>query len=276
MTALLHLSDLHFGTETRAACDALSRLTAQLQPDALVVSGDLTQRATERQYDHAARWIASLPAKHRLVLPGNHDLPLHAPLERLMTPYRRFSARFGDVLEPALHFDGVQVIGVDTTRKWRQQRGSVQARQVDAVASRLRDAPPGTWRIVVTHHPLSLAPGAERHGLARHRGDALAAWRAAGVDLLLSGHAHRPAVVALGDGLWSVHAGTAVSRRTKPGVPNSVNVLTQEPGEAGPARRITRYELEPSGVAFVEAGTVDVTPRRAPDGASPVHGPTPT
>ncbi len=47
---LLHLSDLHFGTENMACMQAIQQLCASLQPEAVVVSGDLTQRARYAQF----------------------------------------------------------------------------------------------------------------------------------------------------------------------------------------------------------------------------------
>ena len=47
---LLHLSDLHFGTEQPRVCRAVAQLCERLQPEAVVVSGDLTQRARQEQF----------------------------------------------------------------------------------------------------------------------------------------------------------------------------------------------------------------------------------
>lgn len=46
MTTLLHLSDTHFGTEVRPVAQALKRLAREEGVNALVLSGDITQRAT--------------------------------------------------------------------------------------------------------------------------------------------------------------------------------------------------------------------------------------
>lgn len=45
MTTLLHISDTHFGTEQAPVVEALVRLSNDLSPDLLVLSGDITQRA---------------------------------------------------------------------------------------------------------------------------------------------------------------------------------------------------------------------------------------
>lgn len=54
------------------------------------------------------------------------------------------------------------------------------------------------------------------------------AWAAAGADLVLGGHIHLPFTLplhGLAQRLWAVQAGTAVSARTRSGVPNSVSSL---------------------------------------------------
>ncbi len=156
MSVLLHISDLHFGAHDPAVCDAVARLTARLGVRVLVVSGDLTQRATPLQFDQAHEFLSALPAGHRLVLPGNHDLPLFAWWERLGGhAYDRYARWWGDALEPACEADGFAVVGVNTTRWWRHRRGSLSARQIEAVARRLASARPCAWHVVVCHHPLA-------------------------------------------------------------------------------------------------------------------------
>lgn len=75
MTRLIHLSDLHFGATTPALLDPLCEMVAELAPDMVVVSGDLTQRARPAQFAQAAAFMARLPAPV-LAIPGNHDVPL--------------------------------------------------------------------------------------------------------------------------------------------------------------------------------------------------------
>ena len=112
---ILHLSDLHFGTEQPVLCAALRRLSERLQPEAVVVSGDLTQRARVAQFVQARQFLVSLQWP-LLVVPGNHDIPLFEFAERLLQPFDRFRQQFGG-LEPTLttahfHLVGVNSVGV--------------------------------------------------------------------------------------------------------------------------------------------------------------------
>ena len=69
MSVLLQLSDSHFGTEQAPVVEALVALAQQQRPDLLVLSGDITQRATRSQFSHAraftdrARTSGLLPSR---------------------------------------------------------------------------------------------------------------------------------------------------------------------------------------------------------------------
>lgn len=231
MTVLLHISDPHFGTEVPAVVDALVSLARAQSPALVVLSGDITQRARRHQFDSALRCVDAMAAPALLAIPGNHDVPLYDLPTRLLAPYRNFRAAFG--AEESVHdADGLLVLGLNTTRRWRHKHGEVSALQIAAVAERLRRAHPKQLRIIVVHQPVLVPRDGERNNLLRGSGAALRIWAAAGADLVLGGHIHLPYVIHAppeatvdGGSLWCVQAGTAVSRRVRRGVPNSVNVL---------------------------------------------------
>lgn len=245
MSVLLHLSDLHFGAHDPMVCDAVARLTARLGVRVLVVSGDLTQRATSEEFEAAHQFLSALPTEHCLVMPGNHDVPLFAWWERLGgRAYDRYARWWGDALEPTCDADGFVVLGVNTTRWWRHQRGSLSVKQIDAVADRLSAARPDAWRIVASHHPL-VAPHPQDNSHRPHRAErALTRWSAAGAQLLLSGHAHEPGLIEPITGLWSAQAGTAVSVRLRASAPNSLITLERLPSPSGTGdqRWLTRWD----------------------------------
>ena len=62
MSLVLHISDPHFGTERQAVVEALVALEAAQQPDVVMLSGDITQRARRGQFEAAARFMARLSA----------------------------------------------------------------------------------------------------------------------------------------------------------------------------------------------------------------------
>lgn len=247
MAVLLHVSDLHFGTEVPAVVTALHRLHADLAPDLVVASGDITQRATRSQFDTARRFFATLGPRHLVLLPGNHDVPLVNVALRMVDPYRRWRSAFGETLEPVHDDDELLVIGVNTVRPRWHKDGAVSPSQIAAVTRRLIASRPGQLRVVVTHQPAEVIRPADRPDRLVRAEEALRSWIAAGVDLILGGHIHLPYVVALADrypGIgrqaWLAQAGTAVSKRTRSGIPNSVNLIQT----AGDSLTIERFDYD--------------------------------
>lgn len=230
LSTLLHISDTHFGTEQAPVVEALVRLSRDLSPDLLVLSGDITQRARTEQFAAARRFVDRLGVPH-LAIPGNHDIPLFNGIERLLFPYTKFQRAFGDMLEPSHDSADLLVLCVKTTRRLRHVEGQVSAAQIERVAARLRDARPGQLRVVVVHQPLHVEGAAETKHLLRGHATALQQWAEAGADVAIGGHIHLPYMRELapagagGARIVIAQAGTALSSRVRRGTPNSVNVI---------------------------------------------------
>lgn len=250
MSVLLHLSDSHFGTEQPPVMEALRRLVAESEPALLVLSGDLTQRARAGQFAAARAFVDSLQRPF-LAIPGNHDLPLFDIGSRLRDPYARYREAFGAELEPEWTSGHWLVLGVNTTRWWRHKQGEVSTAQIERVAARLRAATPGQLRLVVVHQPMAVTREVDTRNLLRGHRRAARAWAEAGAQLVLGGHIHLPYVVALepivGEPLWVVQAGTAVSHRVRGSVPNSVNLLRRKGTQAC---MVERWDFDAARDAF--------------------------
>lgn len=248
MTTILHVSDLHFGTEVPQAAEALVRLARTAPPDVLIVSGDITQRARRAQFDAAVRFIRRLAAAQVLVIAGNHDIPLFNLPQRLFAPYRGYARAFGDELEPRLALPDVRIAGVHTARAWRHVVGHVTAAQAARSAAWLAEGAADALRIVVTHHPLAVPDAQDEAQRLRGADAALPHWLQAGVHLALGGHIHRPYFMPLqGRRLWVAQAGTAVSHRLRAPWPHSVNRLLR----IAPSRwHLERWNLGPGRSDF--------------------------
>ncbi|WP_418320254.1 metallophosphoesterase family protein [Piscinibacter sakaiensis] len=235
MSLLLQVSDTHFGTERPEVVSALQRLAGRLQPDVLVVSGDITQRARPAQFEAARRFFDSLRIPKLLAIPGNHDISLFNPFSRLFMPYRRYSRCFGNNLEPELELPDLLLMMLNTTRRWRHVDGQLSPRQIDRVARRLRAAKPSQLRVVVTHQPIAVCTTIDRHNLLHGHRRAIEVWSAAGADLLLGGHIHLPYIRPLHENhpSWVVQAGTAVSSRIRHEAGNSINLIRTGDSAAG-------------------------------------------
>lgn len=263
MSVLLHLSDTHFGTEQPHVVEALVAFSAQQRPDMVVLSGDITQRARPAQFRAAKAFVDRLGAPV-LTIPGNHDIALFDLWARLTHPYARYAAVFGDDLEPVHSSQNLLLVGVNATRAWRHKNGEVSTAQIDRVADLLNAARPGQLRVVVVHQPMAVTETRDQQNLLRGHHAAAQAWSAAGADLVLGGHIHLPYTLALHElarPMWVIQAGTAVSSRTRPGSPNSVNVLRWD--KLASCCQIEQWDFEPLNQGFVNKVVTTVKPDRA-------------
>jgi len=274
VSRIVHLSDLHFGTESPAVLAALERAVRALAPDIVVVSGDLTQRARRHEFAAARRFVTSLPGRH-VVVPGNHDIPLLNPVARALWPFRRYRAAFGSTGTALLEHGDLRLVTVNSVRRERHADGRVTRALRLRVAAIARAAPPANVTIVVAHHPLGTtrADGSPIEDRAT-----LGHWRRAGVRLVMSGHEHRaflrragegppvgrqgggrrvdePDSVSNGGELWVLNAGTALSRRLRHARPNSFNVIdVVDSGESAvPVLAIERHDFDAALDAFTVA-----------------------
>ena len=259
MSALLQISDPHFGTERPEVVDALLRFAAERSPDLVVLSGDITQRATRAQFVAARAFVDRLAPPARLAIAGNHDLPLIDLFTRAFRPYARHRREFGPELEPEHRSAAWLVLGVKTTRRWRHTDGAVSNEQIERVARSLASADAAQVRVVVVHQPVAVPDAHDRHNLLINGDAAIRRWAAAGADMIVGGHIHLPYVVALhardaglARRIWCVQAGTALSSRVRDGVDNSVNVLTHDDAGGGrPRAGVERWDFDAATGRFV-------------------------
>lgn len=223
----MQVSDTHFGTEQPAVVEALADFARGLKPDLVVLSGDITQRAKPSQFTAAREFTDRLGAP-LLAIPGNHDIALFNAFSRAFWPYARFSKAFGDDLERVHSSEDLLVLCVNTTRRYRHVHGELSSAQIERVAHRLLAASDQQLRIVVVHQPMAVQRAQDAVHLVRGHAAALQRWASAQADVVMGGHIHLPYVMEIQSvqrPMWAVQAGTAVSTRVRPGVPNSVNVL---------------------------------------------------
>lgn len=193
---VLHISDVHFGVEDRRALQAFAEAVREVQPHAIVCTGDLTQRARHSQYAAAREWFSSFDVPVMLA-PGNHDMPYYNMVERFRRPYARF-----DVLNAAagstIELKHAVIVPLDTNvtaqLRFPWSDGVIRQRKLDAALARLAalaEAGEQRLKIVACHHPLLPARDGERNPTIRGE-RAFAALAAAGIDAVMSGHVHVP------------------------------------------------------------------------------------
>ena len=199
MRRLAHISDLHFGREDPLLIRELLADLRRLDPSLVAVSGDLTQRARRRQFLAARAFLERIPYS-KIVVPGNHDIPLYDPVRRFLLPLHRWRRYIAADMDPA-YIDGeVAVLGVNTARSLAFVNGRISDRQIALLRHRLCSIPDQIFKIVVTHHPF-IPPPIPPFSIVGRAAKALAVLEECGVDLLLAGHYH----VGYSDDIRSYH-----------------------------------------------------------------------
>lgn len=233
-TRLFHISDVHFGVEDRAALDAVARAVAAERPDAVVCTGDLTQRAKHSEYAAAAEWFAALGVPVVLE-PGNHDMPYYSPWERFTDPFRRYNALRAAVPGGFASDDVVLVPLLTTVRaqtRFPWSDGVIKPAALAATLEQLAALKGDPRTIIVTaHHPL-LGPRDDAKNPTIGGDAAFAALAAAGAHAIMSGHVHVPfdeERTRSGHSARMIGAGT-LSTRLRHGAPASWRVVTCAPG----------------------------------------------
>ncbi len=224
--SLIHVSDLHFGGVADVAqIEAFEALVPDLEPEAIVVSGDVSQRARHGEFQRARAFVRELGRTAPVyVMPGNHDVQwwwrpfIPASPGRKYEKYRRY---FGEELVPVLDLPEAVIVGVLTAHgvAWgsltpRLKDIAVKGHLPKAEIARARDrfaaASPDQVRVLVVHHNVMRGQLSRRMGLA-HWKTAQQRIAASGADLVLCGHDHQESIETLGDAIV-VCAGTLSSR----------------------------------------------------------------
>ena len=265
MRTIVHLSDLHFGRVDTRIIAPLVKCIASIKPDLVAISGDLTQRARRHQFQQASLFLARLPFR-KLVVPGNHDVPLFNLAARVLDPFGGYRRWISPDLEPAYIDDEIAVIGLNSARGLiTGGRGRLNAQQIDAAVARLRPLAPAPVRVIVTHHPFDLPEGFHDEHLVGRASMAMQRFAEAGADLFLAGHLHVSHVGhsadrydIAGHSALVVQAGTLSTRGR--GELNTFNVLRV----GRPEMVIERYSWHTGGLTFERS--FEGTFRHTPDG----------
>lgn len=230
MVCIAHISDIHFGAVDMGAAERLAAELNEKQPDAIILTGDLTQSGRKREFRAAANYLDKLTPP-LLVVPGNHDAPVYNLGQRLTDPWKRFREFIHHDLRPVLRVKDVMVAGLNSARRANASLdwslGRLSSDQIDHAAKTLRRADDAGLRLVAFHHPAVPGPGRAGQAVINRPARALSAFAAAGADVILTGHAHianAEVIPAGGRQMLVAAAGTAASTRTR-GEGASYNLL---------------------------------------------------
>ena len=233
------LSDLHCGSPyfDPELLETAVNETIGVNPDLVVIGGDLTTEGYAAEFRTAQRFLEPLFERGFtvLVIPGNHDSK--------NVGYLHFRDTFGvgDVADKgdravrlvtpgqngaeAFH---VQVVAIDSSKPDLAE-GEVGRERYGWIRDQF--STPADLKIFVLHHHLVPVPGTGRErNTVWDAGDVLALLADLQVDMVLSGHKHVPHVWLL-DHVLIVNSGTVSSHRLRGYTRPSYNVLEVTPDE---------------------------------------------
>jgi len=207
---IAHLSDLHAGSQhfiPNLLSQAVEEIN-QLNPDVVIISGDLTDAGFRQEYKTAKTFIGMINCDKKVIIPGNHD--------SRNVGHIHFEEMFGQ-RSSLLKLPGVTIIGIDSSEP-DLDSGRVGRERYKWLEEQFA-AGEGV-KILTLHHHLVPVPGTGRErNIVYDAGDLLEVLVRCNVDLVLSGHKHVPHVWRL-ENLVVCTAGTASSfrlrGRTKP------------------------------------------------------------
>jgi 3',5'-cyclic AMP phosphodiesterase CpdA len=211
---IAHISDLHCGHEFQPSVfQQAAQEINSLDPDVVVITGDLTDSGLLSQYREAKKRLDSLRCRNLVATSGNHDYR--------STGYLLFKQAFG--FRRIVKIDDTVMIVVGTARPERDE-GEIGHRQVVWLQQTLRRYK-RKRRVVIMHHHLVQVPDTGPDTIPIiDSGDALRALITSKADLVLGGHRHRP-------WMWNVqnlpilHAGSLSSERLRGFFHNSYNIV---------------------------------------------------
>lgn len=220
---IAQLSDLHCGSpyfDPKLMFAAVDDIVS-MQPDLVVVCGDLTSEGYVQEFKEAKRFLEPLETLRLVVLPGNHDAKNVGYLHFHDTFGQSTASAKGDVaLEIEASYGGpsqdqhrlVRLVGIDSAKPDLAE-GEVGRERYPWIETEL--SKPADLKIFALHHHLVPVPGTGRErNTVWDAGDVLQLLVDHGVHLAMSGHKHVPHVWLL-QGVLLVNSGTVSSWRLR-------------------------------------------------------------
>ena len=213
---LVQLSDIHctsspifLGDKLKTAIKEIN----QMNPELVIISGDLTHNGFKDEMEDVKLFIDQIECDRVIVTMGNHD--------SLFTGYIPFEEIFGSATG-VVEGSEYKVVYVNTARPDRDE-GRVGRDQLKLIRREFEKS--DKFDILVMHHHLIPVPdtGLEQ-AIVEDAGDVLKAILSIRLDLVLSGHRHRPWRWKL-NGTEFIFAGAVSTRRLRGFFKNSYNVI---------------------------------------------------
>lgn len=243
MTTLVHISDVHFGDADSAKLDAALKAIEAIEPECVLITGDLTQEGKLSEFAQADTWLNTVKAPI-VSCPGNHDTPMFNLALRFADPFGRYN-RLGlrttwQSSDNLVHIEAANSArGLQGRMDWSQgdygQSGVIEA--LDKLGGSRAQ-----YKVLALHHPPQTPEGASVMSMPSGLNRFLKRLALNPLDLLLCGHVHAafdfPAPVLAGVRVMTVPS-LASSRER--GFGSGFGVLRFGADNSTIARSIWRY-----------------------------------
>ncbi len=190
----------------------------KLEPDALIVTGDLTDDGLLFQFEKARNELKRFTCPNIILLAGNHDYR--------HTGYLLFKKFFAT--KQVYEFPDAVILTLGTARPDRDE-GEVGYRQNLWMEKTLAKYPDKIKIVAMHHHLIGIPDTGTDKIIILDAGDALRTCLQSKVDLVLCGHKHRPWMWKLGT-LDIAYAGTTSSTRFRGFFENCYNIINVQNG----------------------------------------------
>lgn len=245
---LAHISDPHFGTTNENIKNGLLKILKKVEPQLVILSGDITQRARAYQFHEAKLFTEQLEPAKVIAMPGNHDIPLINLFARIFFPYQGYKSIFKQKLEQSIILNDVGIICLNSTSRWRHVQGDFQESYLEEQFG--KDNSCCNIRIAAFHHPVDCAKHIDDKNLLKGRDGAMNIFDRHQIDLIISGHIHDPYISLSNDRYPQIQrkmiisvAGTCLSSRTRAGAPNSFNIIEIDTNPI-PSITLIRFDMD--------------------------------
>ena len=232
---IVQLSDIHVGSQFREdVFETVIKEVNSLQPDSVIITGDLTNEGLKEQYEKCKALISKINVDNIIAISGNHDYRNTGYLHfKIYFPFQTINELSDDVI----------LVTLGTARPDRDD-GEVGYRQTLWLERTMKKFQDKTTILAMHHHLIGIPDtGADKLTII-DAGDVLRATLDSDVDLVLCGHKHRPWLWDFNN-LLIANAGSTSSERVRGFFENSYNIVKIENGKISIDLKIVGGERRP-------------------------------
>ena len=232
---IVQLSDIHVGSQFRDEMfEKVIDEVNSLKPEAVVITGDLTNDGLVDQYEKCKNLISQINVEKIIPISGNHDYR--------NTGYLHFKKYFPFKTINELGSD-VVVVTIGTARPDRDE-GEVGYRQTSWLERIMKKYEDKTTILAMHHHIIGIPDTGSDRLTIIDAGDVLRATLDSKVNLVLCGHKHRPWMWDFNN-LMIANAGTTSSKRVRGFFENSYNIVKIDDGKISVDLKVVGGERKP-------------------------------